>query len=176
MNNPHPYYIILLVAVLSAGLIFFQIFSAHTSGSINSQMKQHFSSILCLGDSLTEGVSIPTSHSYTIQLSERLKQSGYAASIKQAGVSGDMVSRGFKIRQRQLYQEWFPRNYSLTIILGGINDIGRGRLRAEEIQQSLSELYETARNHGSRVLAMTLMQVDRVSDSDALCINWIFQP
>jgi hypothetical protein len=43
----------------------------------------------------------------------------------------------------------------------GINDIFR-RGDSKDIKQSLKELYDMARNHGSRVLAMTLLKVDRV--------------
>jgi lysophospholipase L1-like esterase len=118
---------LIIVALVSGLLILHQVFST----TINSQQQllqtekketpRLFPHILCLGDSLTEGYTSHGSqrHPYTNRLAERLENASYTASITQAGLSGDMVTEGFKPRLQRYYDSIDSIKYSLTIILGG---------------------------------------------------------
>jgi acyl-CoA thioesterase-1 len=77
--------------------------------------------IVALGDSLTAGLGLPANAAFPARLAAALKARGIAASIVDAGVSGDTVSAGLA------RLDWaVPEGTDGVIVSLGANDMLRG--------------------------------------------------
>ena len=108
--------------------------------------------IIAFGDSLTAGLGLPQDQSFPAQLEAALKARGTAATVINAGVSGDTAAAGLA------RLDWaLPDNASAVIVELGANDALQG-LPPEGTKQALAKIIETvqarglpdpARRHGS---------------------------
>lgn len=103
--------------------------------------------IVALGDSLTAGYQLPPGQGFAPQLQATLRRHGIAASVVDAGVSGDTSTGG---RQRL---EWtldgLPRPPDLVIVELGANDMLRGvdpAITRENLDSILAELKRRKRS------------------------------
>jgi len=93
-------------------LLLIAAFGAHTAQPIR---------ILAFGTSLTQGYGLPPGTEFTIVLEKRLNQAGIAASVVNAGVSGDTSSDGLS------RLDWSLADHPNAVILEmGSNDALRG--------------------------------------------------
>jgi acyl-CoA thioesterase I len=77
--------------------------------------------ILAFGDSLTAGFGLPPEEAFPVRLAERLEKDGFAATIDNAGVSGDTTSGGLA------RLDWALGNHPDLVLLElGANDALRG--------------------------------------------------
>ena len=80
--------------------------------------------IVALGDSLTAGFGLPAEAAFPARLAAALKAKGIAASIVNAGVSGDTASGGLG------RLDWsVPQGTEAVILELGANDALRGSIR-----------------------------------------------
>ncbi|KAH6980681.1 SGNH hydrolase-type esterase domain-containing protein [Ilyonectria sp. MPI-CAGE-AT-0026] len=114
-------------------------------------------SILCFGDSLTQGF-----HNYGLgespysgTLEKKLKGAfpDRTIVIRTSGVPGDLASSSSF--QRRFIQEASSDSYEWVIILGGTNDLGR-LLSVDKVFHALESHWNTAIGNGSKVLALTV--------------------
>ncbi|KAI8909790.1 SGNH hydrolase-type esterase domain-containing protein [Gorgonomyces haynaldii] len=117
--------------------------------------------ILCLGDSLTQGITDGQDHPYTIELAKRFKESGIFVRIDNIGVSGDRVLPPGRMRPRLTYAlaqaERQHLKYDWVLILGGINDLGVHE-EAHRLFYGLRNLWRISTTHGAHVLAMNMLE------------------
>jgi acyl-CoA thioesterase-1 len=77
--------------------------------------------IVAFGDSLTAGLGLSASEAFPAKLEKALKEKGYAASVANAGVSGDTASGGLA------RLDWsVPDGTDAVIVELGANDMLRG--------------------------------------------------
>lgn len=102
--------------------------------------------IVALGDSLTAGYGLDADQAYPRLLEERLRAAGYAATVTNAGVSGDTSAGGL----RRL--DWALEGGAdiLIVALGG-NDALRG-LPVDELRRNLSGIVSRAKDRGVAVI------------------------
>lgn len=103
--------------------------------------------IVCLGDSLTEGYGVAPERSYPSQLEALLRDAGHAgARVVNAGISGSTTASAVSRLRWQLRAE--P---DVVILALGGNDGLRG-LDLAQTRRNLSEAIALARSRGVRVL------------------------
>jgi acyl-CoA thioesterase-1 len=102
--------------------------------------------IVCLGDSLTAGLGLPTQQSYPSLLQERVDATGLDFQVVNAGVSGDTSAGGLSRLDWALQGDV----RILVVALGG-NDGLRG-LPPEALKQNLADIIERAQARGVRVV------------------------
>lgn len=97
--------------------------------------------IIAMGDSLTEGLGVNMDRAYPAQLEQKLRDSGYAVTVVNAGVSGE-TSSGALARA-----DWVLRQKPDIVILAtGGNDGLRGidpALTAQNIDQLVAKIQAT---------------------------------
>ncbi|KAH7128007.1 SGNH hydrolase-type esterase domain-containing protein [Dactylonectria estremocensis] len=120
-------------------------------------MSENSLSILCFGDSLTQGF-----HNYGLgesPYSETLEKRLKAAfpdteiRIRTSGVPGDVASSSSF--QRRFSHEVDADSYDWVIILGGTNDLGR-LVAVDRVIEALRSYWNKAIRNGSKVLALTV--------------------
>ncbi len=80
--------------------------------------------VLAFGDSLYAGYGVAPNESFPAELQAALRKQGVAATVRNAGVSGDTTAAG---RQRLAYTlEGLPRKPDLVVLGLGGNDMLRG--------------------------------------------------
>jgi len=90
--------------------------------------------VVALGDSLTAGFGLPADATFTTKLSRALAQKGIAASVVNAGVSGDTAGGGLE------RLDWsVPQGTDAVILELGANDMLRG-LDAKATQATLDKI------------------------------------
>lgn len=124
--------------------------------------------ILCFGDSLTSGyaqwgaVSHPYSQRLTTVLSRAFPSLNIEAHVD--GHPGDIVSVSSPTSRflRRIEPKFLTKGggtpYDWTIVLGGTNDLAFG-LAAEDIYESLKQVWAVPLSKGGRVLACTVPEV-----------------
>jgi acyl-CoA thioesterase I len=95
--------------------------------------------IVFLGDSLTAGLGLPSSHSYPALIGKKLKENGYEYEIVNAGVSGDTSAGGV----RRL--DWSLEGDVRVLVLAlGANDGLRG-LPTSDMKKNLEAVLQRAK-------------------------------
>ena len=102
--------------------------------------------VVFLGDSLTAGYGLPADQAYPALLDARLRASGFAVTVVNAGVSGDTSAGGL----RRLDWSLDGDVRVLVVALGG-NDALRG-LSVEDLRQNLAAIIERAHDRRVRVV------------------------
>lgn len=114
-----------------------------------SDVAQHAITILCLGDSLTEGYGIAEEQAYPALLEKRFAEEGFhQVRLINAGVSGSTSASALKRLEWHLQHE--PKPQILFLALGA-NDGLRG-LSTTNLQQNLSETIAKAQEAGLVVI------------------------
>ncbi|HVN83322.1 MAG TPA: arylesterase [Candidatus Binatia bacterium] len=118
----------------------------------DSRLNHHPLTVLCLGDSLTEGFGVAEAEAYPAILEDRLHAAGYTgARVINAGVTASTSASGMSRLQERL-----PAQPDLLILELGINDGLRG-LPLEEIRANLTRTIALAKDHGVPVLLAATM-------------------
>jgi acyl-CoA thioesterase I len=111
---------------------------------INSHIKAQ--TILCLGDSLTEGYQIPVEDAYPAILENKMKTKFPQIKVINAGISGSTSASGVK------RLKWYLRSKPQVLILAlGANDGLRG-LSPMMTQKNLEEIIKLATSSGIKVI------------------------
>ncbi|KAH7364741.1 SGNH hydrolase-type esterase domain-containing protein [Rhexocercosporidium sp. MPI-PUGE-AT-0058] len=118
--------------------------------------------ILCFGDSLTEGYSMygmqwtPYSETTKEVLEERLSDK-WSFDIDTDGVSGQLVTAGFKKRMEALYTnpKTPSRPYDWVVFLGGTNDLAYS-IPPSKIYDEIKAITAMPLETGARVLILTV--------------------
>ncbi|MCM8558306.1 arylesterase [Sphingomicrobium sediminis] len=105
--------------------------------------------VLAFGDSLTAGYGLDAGLGFAPQLEDALRREGLAASVVDAGVSGDTTSGGLDRVDWTL--ENLPRSPDLVILELGGNDMLRG-IDPAIVRTNLSALIERFEAEGATVL------------------------
>jgi len=101
--------------------------------------------ILAFGDSLTAGYQLPVTQGFTAQLERALRARGIAATVHNAGVSGDTTSAGRKRLSFAL--DNLPRKPNLVMLGLGGNDVLRQIPVAETRANMIAMLDELRRRN-----------------------------
>ena len=124
--------------------------------------------ILALGDSLTAGYGLSQSDSFPSQLSRRLRDSGVASEIVNAGVSGDTTSGAL---QRL---DWLMgERYDLAIVELGANDALRA-VDPDLTRQNLEKIVEKLKLTGSTILLTGMKAPRNLGDEYAKRFDALF--
>ncbi|KAH7419702.1 SGNH hydrolase-type esterase domain-containing protein [Cadophora sp. MPI-SDFR-AT-0126] len=118
--------------------------------------------VLCFGDSLTEGYSMygmqwtPYSETLQTRLDEQLGNE-WKVNIDTDGVSGQLVTAGFRKRMEGLYGVKRTREspYDWVIFLGGTNDLAYS-LSPTKIHDEIKAITALPLETGAKVLLMTV--------------------
>lgn len=103
--------------------------------------------ILALGDSLTEGLGVPKNQAYPALLQEKLQAQGFTDyQVINSGLSGE-TSSGLKARVDWVLQT----KPDITILTIGANDAMRG-IPLELVEQNISEIIVKLKASGSQVV------------------------
>ncbi|MCP8467306.1 arylesterase [Pseudomonas sp. ZM23] len=105
--------------------------------------------LLVVGDSISAGLGVDTSHGWVSLLDKRLREQGFDYSVVNASISGD-TSAGGLARLPALLSEQKPK---LVVIELGGNDGLRGMAPAQ-LQQNLASMVEQSRKAGAKVLLL----------------------
>mgnify|MGYP001041404134 FL=1 len=124
--------------------------------------------ILCFGDSLTSGyIPDARAHPYSLSLQRHFQNSAKPVSITTEGYPGDTVLGlgQFQLRLEATLAEAddFARPFNWVIIMGGTNDLGRGA-RPADVVVGLVMLWDMAKEHGAKVLVLSILEM--VAESD----------
>jgi lysophospholipase L1-like esterase len=106
--------------------------------------------LLAIGDSLTD----PKSHGGGYL---RAIERDCNCTVNNLGRGGDMVNQMRKRLLAHLAQS--PPSYSHVLVFGGVNDLysdETAKRTVAKIEGDLEAMYRTARNHGARVIAVTV--------------------
>jgi acyl-CoA thioesterase-1 len=102
--------------------------------------------ILAVGDSLTEGLGVPSTNAYPAQLERALREVGYAVTVVNAGVSGE-TSSGTRQRIDWLLQQ----QPDIVILAIGGNDGLRG-IDPALTEQNIEEIVQRSQANGAVVV------------------------
>lgn len=102
--------------------------------------------LLCLGDSLTEGFGVADAHCYPHLLQQRLREQGSRMRVVNAGISGD-TTQGVLHRLDSL----LTSPVDMVIVTIGLNDGFMG-VPASIIQDNVEAIIHTLRRHQVRVV------------------------
>lgn len=102
--------------------------------------------VLCLGDSLTEGYQLSKEEAYPFLVEKELKKKHPDLKVINGGVSGATTASGLK------RLDWYLKSQPDIMILAlGANDGLRG-LRVSEAEKNLSQVIEKAQAKGIKVI------------------------
>ncbi|RGB27401.1 SGNH hydrolase-type esterase domain-containing protein [Rhizophagus diaphanus] len=120
-------------------------------------------SILLLGDSLTEGYSRygTVYHPYGIQFRKRFEEAETEVEVTIEGQSGARVVSNYENRLRRAISKQTDKGkkFDYVVILGGTNDVCN-MFDSNEIFNKLKKLYDICENHGAIVFALTIMEME----------------
>ena len=110
-------------------------------------MKPHRpATILCLGDSLTEGFGVASTHSYPALLQQRLIEHGVPFRVLNAGVSGD-TTQGVLHRLDLI----LDTPVVMAIVTIGLNDIFMG-IPPSAIRRNMGRIIQRLHQHRIQVI------------------------
>jgi len=105
--------------------------------------------VLVLGDSLTEGYKVESTHSFPQILERQLHLEGYTGlTLINAGIKGSVSSSGLLRLQKFLRQD---QPIDILIIELGAND-GLRRMKLTDMEVNLSQMIKLAQSHDIKVL------------------------
>ncbi|NLF26183.1 MAG: arylesterase [Deltaproteobacteria bacterium] len=97
------------------------------------------STVVFLGDSLTEGLALARTEAYPALIAERLQAAKLPFRVVNAGVSGDTAADGLARSSAVLNSE-----VALLMVAFGANDLPRG-VPAQECRKNMQEIIDRAR-------------------------------
>lgn len=107
--------------------------------------------ILALGTSLTQGLGLPPGDEFPVQLQAALKKSGIAATVINAGVSGDTTAGGLA------RLDWSLADHPDAVIVElGSNDMLRA-IPPEEVEKNLRAILDRLKAAHVKVLLTGMM-------------------
>ncbi len=153
LRNSNTYIVIMRLFYITASL-FFLVACGESNTTTTSQKapektntSTETTTILALGDSLTEGLGVPKKQAYPALLENKLHAMGFDNhTVVNSGLSGE-TSSGLKARI-----DWVLQTQpSITILTIGANDAMRG-LPLDLVENNISEVIVKLQNNGSQVV------------------------
>jgi len=127
--------------------------------------------ILAFGDSLYAGYGVDQDESFPAQLQALLRRQGIAATVRNAGVSGDTTAAG---RQRLAYAlDGLPRAPDLVVLGLGGNDMLRG-IGADQTEANLEAMLDELDRRGIPVVLTGIVAAPNLGADYAAAFNPIF--
>jgi acyl-CoA thioesterase-1 len=127
--------------------------------------------VLAFGDSLYAGYGLERGQSFPAQLEKTLRQQGIAATVHNAGVSGETSAAG---RQRLAFTlDGLPRTPDLAIVGLGGNDMLRG-LDPAATRANLLAICEELRKRGIEVVLTGMIAAPNLGQDYGRRFNAIF--
>lgn len=127
--------------------------------------------ILAFGDSLYAGYGLAPNESFPAQLEKALRAGGTAATVRNAGVSGDTSAAG--LARLKFTLEGLPRTPDLAIVGLGGNDMLRG-LDPDETKRNLLSICEQLRERGVPVVLTGMVAAPNLGQDYASRFNALF--
>ena len=171
----------------AASLIAVQLVAACSDpGSTNAQQNQRASVadepvqqkvvasgklVLAFGDSLYAGYGLPANQGFAPKLEKALRAAGIAATVQNAGVSGDTTAAGR--RRLEFTLDGLPRTPDLAIVGLGGNDMLRG-LDPAETEANLRAICETLRKRGIDVVMTGMLAAPNLGNEYGSRFNGLF--
>ena len=125
--------------------------------------------MVVLGDSLTAGLGIPVEQAYPALLQRKVKDSGYALEVINAGVSGDTSADGLRRTNWAL-----EGDVRLLIVALGANDALRG-LPPSQMKDNLQGIIHRARQRGIPVLLVGMEAPPNYGEQYAAAFRQVYQ-
>jgi len=125
--------------------------------------------IVALGDSLTAGLGIPPEDAYPALLQRKLKESGRAIDVINAGISGDTSSDGLRRASWAL-----EGDVRLLILALGANDGLRG-LPPRQMKDNLQGIIHRARQRGIPVLLVGMEAPPNYGEQYVAAFRQVYQ-
>lgn len=134
----------------------------------------HLKRLLCFGDSLTEGHTggfCTVMKPYGDVLQSLMSADCVCGRVVVSGTSGEETSSMISRLESQLRKaDRESQHFSLVVLLGGTNDVGRGK-SAEETFENLKLMYDCVAAHGAKLCAVTLPE-NGVTEKDPV-FQWL---
>lgn len=127
--------------------------------------------VLAFGDSLTAGYQLKPGEAFPVQLQAELQRRGLAATVHNAGVSGDTTTQG-KARLAWVLQS-LPRKPDLAILALGGNDMLRGQPPAQA-RENLDSMLTEFQRRGIPVLLAGMLATPNLGATYAKKFNAIY--
>lgn len=127
--------------------------------------------ILAFGDSLYAGYGLAPSESFPAVLEQALRQSGTAATVHNAGVSGDTSAAA--LQRLQFTLEGLSDTPDLAIVGLGGNDMLRG-LDPSQTEANLLAICRELRGRGTRVVLTGMLAAPNLGADYARRFNGLF--
>src|SRR5688500_5674823 len=117
--------------------------------------------ILALGDSLTDGFTLPRNEAYPALIAEKMRSANYQFKVVDAGQSGDTTADGL----RRLPPLLRAKKIDVLILALGINDAFRGAA-LEQLRSNLQSIIDQtrARHPGVSIIVAGMQLPLEVSD------------
>lgn len=127
--------------------------------------------VLAFGDSLYAGYGLAPNESFPAQLEQALRERGIAATVRNAGVSGDTSAAG--LERLQFTLGGLPRKPDLAIVGLGGNDMLRG-LDPSETQRNLQSICEQLGERNIPVVLTGMIAAPNLGQDYARRFNSLF--
>lgn len=136
---------------LSIILVLIVTWAAHAGARSTDAAHAKPVKILALGTSLTQGLGLPPGTEFPVQLQAALKKSGIAATVINAGVSGDTTAGGLA------RLDWSLADHPDAVIVElGSNDMLRA-IPPEEVEKNLRAILDRLKAAHVKVLLTGMM-------------------
>lgn len=127
--------------------------------------------VLAFGDSLYAGYGLAPAEAFPAQLEKALRQQGVAATVHNAGVSGDTSAAG--LQRLSFTLDGLPRKPELAIVGLGGNDMLRG-LDPAATRANLLEICRQLRRRGIRVVLTGMLAAPNLGRDYSSRFNGLF--
>jgi acyl-CoA thioesterase-1 len=127
--------------------------------------------VFAFGDSLYAGYGLPPAQGFTAELQKALAQAGVAATVHNAGVSGDTSAAG---RQRLGFTlDGLPRKPDLAVVGLGGNDMLRG-IAPSETEANVDAICSELRRRGVPVVLTGMLAAPNLGRDYGMRFNSVF--
>lgn len=127
--------------------------------------------VLAFGDSLYAGYGLAPNEGFSAQLEKALRQQGVAATVHNAGVSGDTSAAG--LQRLSFTLDGLPRIPELAIVGLGGNDMLRG-LDPAATRANLLEICQQLRRRGIKVVLTGMLAAPNLGQDYGKRFNGLF--
>ncbi len=138
---------------------------------VQPQQREDGKLVLAFGDSLYAGYGLDPGDSFPAQLEKGLQQQGIAATVHNAGVSGDTSAAGLQGLSFTL--DGLPRKPDLAIVGLGGNDMLRG-LDPSATQANLLAICQELRGRGIEVVLTGILAAPNLGEDYGRRFNRLF--
>ncbi len=142
------------------------------TATVPSEPQQEGKLVLAFGDSLYAGYGLAPQDSFPAQLEKALRQNGVAATVHNAGVSGDTTAAG--LQRLAFTLDGLSRKPDLAVVGLGANDMLRGHPPATT-QANLLAICQELRKRGIRVVLTGMLAAPNLGQDYGRRFNSLFK-